>query len=68
MKLKVKLYDDLHIGALQRVDWLMHKLITELHSSYWLDRYADEIWLRHPAQKALVLHIKGIGSGRDCHG
>ncbi|KAF5960311.1 hypothetical protein HYC85_001520 [Camellia sinensis] len=38
MKLKVKLYDDLHIGALQRVDWLMHKLITELHSSYWLDR------------------------------
>lgn len=42
VKLKVKLYDDSHLGALQRVDWLVHKLTTELHSSYWLDRYADE--------------------------
>lgn len=42
VKLKVKLYDDSHLGALQRVDWLIHKLTTELHSSYWLDRYADE--------------------------
>lgn len=42
MKLKVKLFDDSHLGALQRVDWLVHKLTTELHSSYWLDRYADE--------------------------
>lgn len=42
VKLKLKLYDDSHLGALQRVDWLVHKLTTELHSSYWLDRYADE--------------------------
>ncbi|XP_051151604.1 uncharacterized protein LOC127265706 [Andrographis paniculata] len=42
VKLKSKLYDDTHLGSLQRVDWLVHKLTTELHSSYWLDRYADE--------------------------
>ncbi|KAL5564853.1 hypothetical protein UlMin_028017 [Ulmus minor] len=42
VKLKMKLFDDSHLGALQRVDWLVHKLTTELHSSYWLDRYADE--------------------------
>ncbi|KAK9292230.1 hypothetical protein L1049_020193 [Liquidambar formosana] len=42
VKMKVKLYDDSHLGALQRVDWLVHKLTTELHSSYWLDRFADE--------------------------
>ncbi|KAL4279485.1 hypothetical protein GQ457_03G022170 [Hibiscus cannabinus] len=42
VKLKTKLFDDSHLGALQRVDWLVHKLTTELHSIYWLDRYADE--------------------------
>ncbi|EOY25229.1 hypothetical protein QUC31_009182 [Theobroma cacao] len=42
VKLKTKLFDDSHLGALQRVDWLVHKLTTELHSTYWLDRYADE--------------------------
>ncbi|KAK1318775.1 hypothetical protein QJS10_CPB04g01789 [Acorus calamus] len=42
VKLKTKLYDDLHLGSIQRVDWLVHKLTTEIHSSYWLDRYADE--------------------------
>ncbi|KAK2976423.1 hypothetical protein RJ640_007461 [Escallonia rubra] len=42
VKLKLKLYDDSHLGSLQRVDWLVHRLTTELHSSYWLDRYADE--------------------------
>lgn len=42
IKLKLKLFDDSHLGAFQRVDWLVHKLTTELHSSYWLDRYADE--------------------------
>ncbi|CAN1133045.1 hypothetical protein LINPERPRIM_LOCUS30434 [Linum perenne] len=42
VKLKEKLFDDSHLGALQRVDWLVHKLTTELHSSYWVDRYADE--------------------------
>ncbi|KAJ4887389.1 SWIM zinc finger family protein [Raphanus sativus] len=30
------------IEAYHRVDWLVHKLTTELHSSYWLDRYSDE--------------------------
>ncbi|CAA0830226.1 SWIM zinc finger family protein [Striga hermonthica] len=44
VKLKAKLYDedDSQLGSLLRVDWLVHKLTTELHSSYWLDRYADE--------------------------
>lgn len=43
VKLKTKLYDDdSHLGSHQRVDWLVHKLTTELHSSYWLDRFADE--------------------------
>lgn len=35
VKMKVKLFDDSHLGALQRVT-------MELHSSYWLDLYADE--------------------------
>lgn len=42
VKLKAKLFDDSHLGALQRVDWSVHELTTELHSSYWLDRYADK--------------------------
>jgi len=42
VKLKLKIYDDSHLDALQRVDWLVHKLTTELHSSYWLDLFADE--------------------------
>ncbi|GAB4833589.1 hypothetical protein Ancab_031832 [Ancistrocladus abbreviatus] len=42
VKLKCKVYDDSHLGSFQRVDWLVHKLTTELHSSYWLDRYSDE--------------------------
>ncbi|KAJ6826370.1 uncharacterized protein M6B38_373150 [Iris pallida] len=42
LKLKLKIYDDSHLDALQRVDWLVHKLTTELHSNYWLDLYADE--------------------------
>lgn len=42
VKLKSQLYDDSHLGVLQRVDWLAHKLTDELHSSYWLDRNADE--------------------------
>ncbi|MBA0644802.1 hypothetical protein Goklo_028918 [Gossypium klotzschianum] len=42
VKLKTKLFDDSHLGALLRVDWLVHKLTTELYSTYWLNRYADE--------------------------
>lgn len=42
LKLKLKAYDDSSLNSLQRVDWLVHKLTTELHSSYWLDLYSDE--------------------------
>lgn len=42
VKLKAKFFDDSHLGVLQRVDCLVHKVTTELHSSYWLDRFADE--------------------------
>jgi len=42
LKLKAKAYDDVLLDALQRVDWLVHKLTTELHSSYWINLFADE--------------------------
>uniref|UniRef100_A0A7C9AJD9 SWIM-type domain-containing protein n=2 Tax=Opuntia streptacantha TaxID=393608 RepID=A0A7C9AJD9_OPUST len=42
VKLKSKLYEDSYLDAFQRVDWLAHKLTAEVHSCYWLDRYADE--------------------------
>ncbi|KAL6867500.1 hypothetical protein ACP4OV_015524 [Aristida adscensionis] len=42
LKLKAKAYEDVQLDALQRVDWLVYKLTTELHSSYWLNLYADE--------------------------
>ncbi|KAK4758663.1 hypothetical protein SAY87_019964 [Trapa incisa] len=41
LKLKTALFDDSHLGALRRVDWLVHRLTTEVYSSYWLARYAD---------------------------
>lgn len=41
-RLKTRLFDELDIAACQRVDWLVHKLITEVHSCYWLDQYAGE--------------------------
>ncbi|RZC53231.1 hypothetical protein C5167_012095 [Papaver somniferum] len=44
LKLKPTLNADSHIGSLQRVDWLVHKLNTELHPSHWSDRCADEIF------------------------
>lgn len=53
-KLKLKVYDDSHLGALQRVDWLVHKLTTELHSSYWLDLYADESGLFQTVKEEYV--------------
>ncbi|KAH9324532.1 hypothetical protein KI387_004710, partial [Taxus chinensis] len=40
--LKTRLFDELDITACQRIDWLVHKLTTEVHSWYWLHRYADE--------------------------
>ncbi|KAM3274783.1 hypothetical protein ACQJBY_043655 [Aegilops geniculata] len=46
LKLKLKAYDDSQLDALQRVDWLVHKLTTELHSGYWLNLYADESVVR----------------------
>jgi len=42
LKLKAKAYDDVLLDALQRVDWLVHKLTTELHSIYWINLFADE--------------------------
>ncbi|OEL30593.1 hypothetical protein BAE44_0008388 [Dichanthelium oligosanthes] len=42
LKLKVKAYDDVQLDALQRLDWLVHKLTTEVHSSYWINLFADE--------------------------
>jgi len=42
LKLKAKAYDDVLLDGLQRVDWLVHKLTTELHSSYWINLFADE--------------------------
>ncbi|KAG0480815.1 hypothetical protein HPP92_011673 [Vanilla planifolia] len=42
VKLKLKVYEDSQLDALERVDWLVHKLTMEIHSSYWLDLYADE--------------------------
>lgn len=40
--LKARLFDEFDMSACQRVDWLVHKLTTEVHSCYWLDRYAEE--------------------------
>ncbi|KAK8962780.1 hypothetical protein KSP40_PGU007671 [Platanthera guangdongensis] len=42
VKLKLKIYEDSQLDSLERVDWLVHKLTMEIHSSYWLDLYADE--------------------------
>ncbi|PKU88117.1 uncharacterized protein LOC110094652 [Dendrobium catenatum] len=42
VKLKLKIYEDSQLDALERVDWLVHKLTMEIHSGYWLDVYADE--------------------------
>ncbi|PRQ19674.1 hypothetical protein RchiOBHm_Chr7g0219821 [Rosa chinensis] len=42
VELKVKLFADSHLGTLQRVHSLVHKLTTELHSGYGLDQYADK--------------------------
>ncbi|PRQ16580.1 hypothetical protein RchiOBHm_Chr7g0185761 [Rosa chinensis] len=42
LELKVKLFADSHLGTLQRVHSLVHKLTTELHSGYGLDQYADK--------------------------
>ncbi|PKA50863.1 hypothetical protein AXF42_Ash007518 [Apostasia shenzhenica] len=42
IKLKLRIYEDAQLDSLERVDWLVHKLTTEIHSSYWLDLYADE--------------------------
>ncbi|KAJ4843094.1 hypothetical protein Tsubulata_050037, partial [Turnera subulata] len=35
VKLKAKLFDDSHLGALQRVDWLVHKLTTCIQVIGW---------------------------------
>lgn len=42
LRLKSKVFNGLHSGCWQRVDWLIHTLTTEFHSLYWLDQYAVE--------------------------
>ncbi|KAL6980139.1 hypothetical protein U1Q18_021788 [Sarracenia purpurea var. burkii] len=42
LRLKSKLFNELHASSWQRVDWLIHTLTTEFHSLYWLDQYMVE--------------------------
>ncbi|XP_038898352.1 uncharacterized protein LOC120086027 [Benincasa hispida] len=39
IRLKSKLFKDQNNSSLSRVDWLIHMLTTQFHSSYWLDQY-----------------------------
>jgi hypothetical protein len=55
LKLKTKAYEDLQLDALQRVDWLVHKLTTEIHSSYWLNLYADESGSFHEVKAEYIV-------------
>ncbi|KAM3688004.1 hypothetical protein ACB098_10G120600 [Castanea mollissima] len=42
LRLKSKLYNEQHANSWARVDWLIHFLTTEFHSSFWLDQYSVE--------------------------
>ncbi|KAG8635841.1 uncharacterized protein LOC110603869 isoform X3 [Manihot esculenta] len=42
IRLKSKLFDEQHANSWMRIDWLIHTLTTEFHSSYWLDQYSEE--------------------------
>ncbi|KAJ3674007.1 hypothetical protein LUZ60_005999 [Juncus effusus] len=42
LNLKQKAYEDSHLDSLQRVDWLVHRLTTEIHSTYWLSLHSFE--------------------------
>ncbi|XP_023536351.1 uncharacterized protein LOC111797547 [Cucurbita pepo subsp. pepo] len=39
IRLKSKLFKEQNNSSLSRVDWLIHTLTTQFHSSYWLDQY-----------------------------
>ncbi|XP_048436370.1 uncharacterized protein LOC103965988 [Pyrus x bretschneideri] len=41
-RLKSKLFNEQYANSWLRVDWLIHTLTTEFHSSYWLDQYSTE--------------------------
>ncbi|XP_077212190.1 uncharacterized protein LOC143847287 [Tasmannia lanceolata] len=64
LRLKTKLFSDLHASSWVRVDWLVHTLTAEFHSLYWFDQYAEESGffrnLREESQPnswRLALHI-----------
>ncbi|XP_052204058.1 uncharacterized protein LOC127809315 isoform X2 [Diospyros lotus] len=42
LRLKSKVFSELHASSWQRLDWLIHTLTTEFHSIYWLDQYIIE--------------------------
>ncbi|XP_042490648.1 uncharacterized protein LOC122070532 [Macadamia integrifolia] len=42
LRMKSKLFTNLHAGSWHRIDWLVHLLTTEFHSLYWFDQYAEE--------------------------
>lgn len=42
IRLKSKLFKEQNNSSLSRVDWLVHTLTTQFHSSYWLDQYCLE--------------------------
>ncbi|KAK9279360.1 hypothetical protein L1049_013039 [Liquidambar formosana] len=42
LRLKSKLFNELHANSPLRVDWLIHTLTTEFHSLYWIDQYIVE--------------------------
>ncbi|TYK31403.1 uncharacterized protein E5676_scaffold455G007110 [Cucumis melo var. makuwa] len=40
IRLKSKLFKEQSNSSSSRVDWLIHTLTTQVHSSYWLDQYS----------------------------
>ncbi|KAF8407021.1 hypothetical protein HHK36_006143 [Tetracentron sinense] len=42
LRLKSKLFKELHAGSWLRVDWLVHTLTTDIHSLFWFDQYTEE--------------------------
>lgn len=42
LRLKSKLFNEMHANSWPRIDWLVHTLTTEYHSLYWFDQYILE--------------------------
>ncbi|XP_057960007.1 uncharacterized protein LOC131152257 isoform X2 [Malania oleifera] len=65
LRLKSKLFNELHANPLPRVDWLIHTLTTVLHSLYWFNQYCietgyfedsrDQFLLTNPWSQALQI-------------